>query len=196
MLTKLPIYYSLLAAGDQDPIQCARKSNAHGFHVDVMDGIMVKNVCNHHHFIPELKSLNKPIQVHLMGTETLLPEVISTNPDIIFFHPHWCDNVLKVIYELHQNGIKAGIVWNDDNTETYFDLADEILCMTVEPGEAGQTLIENRIKKIKDMSIKKPLWIDGGINTETIKFLEVLPISGAVVGSGIAGFNKRRSIFS
>jgi ribulose-phosphate 3-epimerase len=192
MLTNFHFYYSLLAAKGQDPLQSARNSNADGFHVDVMDGVIVKNVCKDHLLIPELKSLNKPIQVHLMGNQAILQEIIAVKPDTVFIHPHWCDNVLQVMYELRENNIKAGIVWNNDNTETYFDFADEILFMTVEPGASGQTFIENRIEKIKNIIPNKPSWVDGGVNIDTVKLLEFLPLSGVIVGSGIAGFNQHK----
>lgn len=161
-----------------------------GIHFDIMDGHAVPNLGLPPWMIPAIKEAidDKKVQVHLMANpvEKFIDLIAPFTPDIVFFHPKWCFSVEECSNCLREYGIKVGIVWNDDGSERYFDLADEILFMTVEPGRSGQELLERRIHRISQlMPISKPFWIDGGINIDNLNLVKPLNPSGVIAGKGI-----------
>ena len=180
----MKVFFSPLALGTPLDIHHLSKIHCDGYHLDVMDRTVVSNFCRHDYIIPDLKSLKKPIQVHLMGSQKLINPICIMGPDIIFIHPKWCEDFNKAVLDLQKHGVKVGIVWDADEAEQYFDLADEVLFMTVVPGFSGQDLIKSRLERIRQILPNKPTWIDGGVNQTSIKYLD--GVTGVIVGSGIS----------
>lgn len=192
MPRRLEIYFSPLGLRKVNPLWYAATCNSDGFHIDVMDGLIVPNYSRDDRLIPKLKKLKKPIQIHLMVkiTEEWIDEMIYYQPDTIFLHPEWTVNVEEVTQKLRDNNIKVGIVWNNnDISHNFFTLADEILFMTVEPGFSGQTLIHNRLGQIRTMmngvQITQKTWIDGGVKSEFIDMFDEMGMTGVISGSRI-----------
>lgn len=188
----IEIYFSLLSCNDGNFAKLAETTTCDGFHLDIMDGYAVASNGVPLSLLIPLRSYKKPIQIHLMviNTEAYV-EIISQmeiRPDTIFFHPCWAKDPVSVAESLRKSGIRVGIVWNDDNADRWFDIADELMFMTVIPGRGGQSMITDRITKIERLMCDKPCWIDGGVNSESIKLIQHLPLKGVVSGSGISSF--------
>lgn len=170
-------------------------TSADAIHADLMDG---KYVTNSNFEIGTLvarfKKAKKPIDVHLMTIEPekYLSALYAMNTNIIFFHPSSTKNVLGLIDDIKDHGKKCGIVINptEDIKEfsNYFPLVDAVLLMSVEPGKGGQRFLRESlvnyefIKEIKENYIFE-LYIDGGINDETISYIRAA--DGVVSGSFI-----------
>jgi ribulose-phosphate 3-epimerase len=188
----MQIYLSLLGCKDGNFLTFAKSYKCYGFHIDIMDGYYVPNLGVPNWIIPTIAELGKPLQVHLMvnDSDKFLDLVLPYKPDSVFIHPDTCNRVEQAISRIKQNGSKAGIVWNDcDQAKEYFDIADEVLFMTVNPGFGGQKLLGERINRIKELVPKDKLcWVDGGINKSNIDLLADLGVTGAIVGSGITWF--------
>ncbi len=70
--------------------------------------------------------------------------------------------------------IKPKTPWN--KIQTYLDVIDQVIVMTVEPGFGGQIFMKDQVIKIKNISdyiksknLDVKIEIDGGINYETGK---------------------------
>lgn len=184
----------------EDTIKKIDESTASLIHVDLMDGIYVKNN-NLLDCLNGLKNTKKPLDVHLMVSNPLsfIDEVANLNTEIITFHLDSNDNPIEVIKKIKSYNIKIGIALNPkDNVsilDNYYELIDYVLIMSVVPGLGGQEFIPSTIEKIDFLQNKGILLgIDGGINDQTIKYLKKYKIDIIVSGSYVCmsdDFNKQ-----
>jgi ribulose-phosphate 3-epimerase len=168
-------------------------------HVDVMDGMFVKNKS------PPLSVLRKmpgvKIEVHLMVRDPL--QYVSTVEHLgakkVYFHiENYKDRkqLLQDIFTFKESGIKAGIAVSPKtdiaDVKDYLDSCDSILIMSIEPGKEGQTFLENTLDKIDKLRkmTKKEIGVDGGINRELLEILDKRGVDFAVVGSAIFSNKK------
>ncbi|WP_055079100.1 ribulose-phosphate 3-epimerase [Lagierella massiliensis] len=171
-------------------------------HLDVMDGNFVPNIS----FGPGIiKSLRKKydfiFDTHLMivNPENYIENFKDAGCDIVTIHYEATKHPLRVLQQIRQMGMKAGISLNPGTPvevlDYLWDELDLILIMTVNPGFGGQSFIESQLKKIKRIRelINKNnpeilLEIDGGVKTTNIESLLDLDIDLFVSGSDV--FNE------
>lgn len=171
-------------------------------HLDVMDGNFVPNIS----FGPGIiKSLRKKydfiFDTHLMivNPENYIENFKEAGCDIVTIHYEATKHTLRVLQQIRQMGMKAGISLNPGTPvevlDYLWDELDLILIMTVNPGFGGQSFIESQLKKIKRIRelINKNnpeilLEIDGGVKTTNIESLLDLDIDLFVSGSDV--FNE------
>lgn len=174
-----------------DTINKIDKSDANYIHVDLMDGIYVENN-NLDNYLDGLENTIKPLDVHIMVDEPIkyIEDLSKLNTEIITFHLDSCDSPLEVINKIKEYNIKVGIAINpSDNINIindYIDLIDYVLIMSVIPGRGGQEFIKDVLIKLDYLKNKYLLvGIDGGINSETIRYLKNYDIDIIVSGSYI-----------
>lgn len=174
-----------------DTIKKIDKSNADYIHVDLMDGLYVEN-SNIINYLDGLNNIIKPLDVHLMVNNPInyIDDFAKLNTKIITFHLDSCDNPLEVINTIKKYNIKVGIAINPrDNInilDKYLDLIDYVLIMSVVPGKGGQEFIKDVLDKLVLLQNKNILLgIDGGVNSETIKYLKDYHVDIIVSGSYI-----------
>ena len=180
-------------------------------HIDVMDGIFVKNKTNAIEIFKNAKKTEKkPFDVHLMVEDPL--QVIENFEDakIITFHIETIINDktmtidMEKFYEIsnaiNSMGAMVGVAIKPNTTESLLraimNKVDLILVMTVEPGYGAQKFIDDVIPKIEKLIDLKSKYnylveVDGGINDESIKKLSNIDI--VVSGSYVCksdDFNK------
>lgn len=171
-------------------------------HLDVMDGNFVPNIS----FGPGIiRSLRKKydfiFDTHLMivNPENYIENFKEAGCDIVTIHYEATKHPLRVLQQIRQMGMKAGISLNPGTPvevlDYLWDELDLILIMTVNPGFGGQSFIESQLKKIKRIRelINKNnpeilLEIDGGVKTTNIERLLDLDIDLFVSGSDV--FNE------
>src|SRR4029077_4021210 len=120
-----------------------------------------------------------PIDVHLMvkPVDRIVPDFAERGASIISFHPEASEHVDRTIGLIHDNGCKAGLVFNPatplDWLDHVMDKLDIILLMAVNPGFGGQSFIRETLKKISLVRQKIDasgrdimLEVDGGIKVE------------------------------
>lgn len=183
------------------------ESSADMIHIDVMDGVFVPNIS---FGIPVVKSLRKHtnmlFDVHLMivEPEKYIDEFIKAGADLITFHYEATDCAEKIIDAIHAHGKMAGISIKPATPvsaiEHLLHKLDLVLIMTVEPGFGGQKLMDDQVKKIKELkaeisknSLKTVIEVDGGVNGENAKILRAAGADILVAGSYVFGSADRKT---
>lgn len=149
-------------------------------HFDIMDG----------HFVPNftmgpdmLKSIRRatdlPFDTHLMvyEPEKYVETFVKAGSNIVVIHTEACIHLHRTIDLIKKYGAKAGIAINPatplSNLDYILDEVYMVLVMAVDPGFAGQVMIPNSIKKIKelkkkikDMGLHVYIQVDGNVSFE------------------------------
>ncbi len=162
----------------QREITAVEKAGADLLHLDVMDGVFVRNIT----FGPMIvEAINKvstvELDAHLMivNPENYLKQFIDAGLNWVSFHCESTDQTDECIAYIQERKVRAGLAINPptrfDRIKNYVEKLDYLLIMTVNPGFYGQRFITDVLKKIeeaKDWITKQKLpcliEVDGGIN--------------------------------
>ena len=185
-----------------ETLQKIMASDADLIHVDLLDGIYAgENNLQIDELVKELANTEKKLDIHLMVKEPLeyIKQLINLNIWAITFHLDATSNPKEIIEYVKSQNIKVGIAINPDEDihilDKYFDLIHYVLIMSVYPGKGGQEFIPDVLEKIPYLYDKNVLiGIDGGINNNTIKYLDGYQVDNIVSGSFICmsdDFNKQ-----
>ena len=174
------------------------------FHIDVMDGKFVSNktVDKMQQYIDILSGItNTPIEVHLMvkDVKKYIDIFIPNNPTKIIFHAKALkssEEVFKMIEYIKDNNIQVGLALNPedsiDSIKEFIPKIHQVLVMTVNPGQGGQTLIPECIKKAQELkkyldsqNLETQIEVDGGVNLQNIKEIASSGVDIAVAGTAI-----------
>lgn len=185
------------------------QAGADFIHLDVMDGVFVKNLSFGPKFIKELRPYTDiTFDTHLMIVNpwNYIERFAEAGSDIITVHKEACGDRLKDTLKAIKNlGVKCGAVINPDTPAS--DIADVvedcdmILLMSVFPGFGGQKFIESVLPKVTEVRnlINKTgkdidLEIDGGITLENAKMVKEAGANVLVAGSTVYNQADRAKI--
>lgn len=190
---------SILKSNDtiEKCIKKVTETDTNYIHVDIMDGVFVKNTTLS---INEVNNLfydsDKPLDIHLMveSPREYIEAFKDLNVYSITIHVEIEENIEELLKMIKRYGIKAGIAINPetnlDKLDDYLSLVDLVLIMGVHPGAGGQKLIYSTTERIKKLYVKREvnnyhyeISFDGGVNNETRHLLDGLDIivSGSYV---------------
>ena len=177
---------SFLKMGEQ--AEELAKCGIEWFHIDIMDGHYVPNLCFPVKIVGELKAAypNIAMDVHLMTTDPLayIPILAEQKADYICFHMDSTSFSLRCLTAIKKLGMKAGVAINPSQQisiiEPVIDMLDYVVLMTIEPGFTGQKFIDTSLSRLTELVClrEKGNWdffisIDGGLDypnmTECIK---------------------------
>ena len=167
-------------------IEDFEKCNVDLIHVDIMDGNFVPNFTLGTDFVKRLKSITKiPMDIHLMieKPETKIDWFDFGEGNYVSVHYEATRHLNKTISMIKNKGAKAMVAHNPATPinvlESILDDIDAVLIMTVNPGFAGQKLVESTLKKIKNLRnfLDKEgyenieIEVDGNVSFENAKLM-------------------------
>ena len=194
---------SLLAsdfANLQRDVEMVNRSEAHWFHLDVMDGVFVPNIS---FGMPVMEAIarhaQKPLDVHLMivDPDRYIQTFADLGADVLTVHAEACTHLHRTLGAIRAAGMKAGVALNPHTpVEVLRDVAlelDLVCLMSVNPGFGGQSFIERTYAKtralrtlLNDEGAEKALIeIDGGVGVGNAKALVDAGADVLVAGSSV-----------
>lgn len=171
------------------------------YHLDVMDGVFVKNISFGPPVIKSIRKITKAFfDVHLMIEEPIryIDAFKEAGADLLTVHYEACRELDDTIAAIKKAGLKVGISINPETREEvvkpYLDKVDMILVMSVRPGFGGQKFIPDSIQKLEkikawseEINPELLIEVDGGITTDNAG--SVLKAGANVIVAGSAVFN-------
>ena len=162
-------------------IEMINHSKAQMLHLDVMDGVFVPNISFGFPVIKYVQQLcKKPLDVHLMIVEPqkFVNQVRDCGAEIMNVHLEACDHLDRVVQQIHDAGMKAGVTINPATPvcllRDIVEQLDLVLLMSVNPGFGGQKFIPNTLNKVRELKTllqekgsKAVIEVDGGVNEVT-----------------------------
>lgn len=178
------------------------ESGSDYIHVDVMDGHFVPNITIGPLIVESIRPItNLPLDVHLMieNPENYIPQFVKAGADIISVHQEACPHLHRVVQQIKDEGVKAGVVINPgtpvESIKPVLGDVDLVLVMTVNPGFGGQSFIDSTLSKIEELKAFKEshgyqyeIEVDGGVKKETAK--KCVDAGAEVLVAGSAIYNQ------
>jgi ribulose-phosphate 3-epimerase len=182
-------------------------------HFDVMDNHYVPNLTIGPLVCQAIRPhVQVPIDVHLMvkPVDRIIPDFAKAGANIITFHPEASEHLDRSLQLIHDNGCKAGLVFNPATPLHYLDHVmdkiDIILIMSVNPGFGGQSFIPGALQKIAAVRSRIDAYlafnpgreimleVDGGIKIDNIAAAAKAGADTFVAGSAIFGVPDYKNV--
>lgn len=173
-------------------------------HLDVMDGHFVPNITFGPPVIAKLRPRSQLFfDAHLMirQPERYVGDFVKAGADLITVHAEACDHLHRVLGQIRESGVKAGVALNPHTPVSMLahvlDMVDLILIMTVNPGFGGQRFIEACLPKISQaremlaqagLEGRVEIQVDGGVDPVTAP--RCITAGATVLVAGTAVFGK------
>ncbi|HEC17981.1 MAG TPA: ribulose-phosphate 3-epimerase [Gammaproteobacteria bacterium] len=171
-------------------------------HFDVMDNHYVPNLTIGPLVCDALRKhgVTADIDVHLMvkPVDRIIPDFAAAGASYITFHPEASEHIDRTLQLIHNEGCKAGLVFNPATPLDYLtyvmDKVDMILLMSVNPGFGGQSFIPATLDKltearrlIDESGLDIRLEVDGGVKVDNIREIAEAGADMFVAGSAVFG---------
>jgi ribulose-phosphate 3-epimerase len=174
-------------------------AGARVLHVDVMDGHFVPPITMGALVVDALRQTvtegDGILDVHLMvdRPERHVAAFAAAGADIITVHQEATPHVDFALRAVRDAGCLAGLALNPGTAAcaaAAIEVADVVLCMTVNPGWGGQAFLDSTVPKLHAVRKRTPaavLEVDGGIAERTARACAGAGATLLVAGSAIFG---------
>ena len=204
-----------IIAGDMTNLEKEIKRCVDGradyIHLDVMDGQFVPNKTFDYIKIKQLRPLTViPFDTHLMINEPVkyVKDYIDAGSDIITVHTEVCnESSFGEIHDLlKSNQVSIGLAINPDTelpdwSKKFLSSLDQLIVMSVIPGQSGQKYIESShektqklVKILQENQFEGYIEADGGVTLDNVGACFADGARAFVGGSAIIGQNDIRLV--
>lgn len=165
-------------------------------HLDIGDGdfVSTKTISGYEELIKIETKVSFDVHLMVSRPEDQMYFWYKTKADRFLIHAETDHGHGGLIEQIHLNGRKVGLVLNPetqvDKIAELIEDIDFVQFMTVHPGNYGGEFRENVINKIIEFHGQYPntsIFVDGGVNPETILRLVAIGVTTLVVGSYVVG---------
>lgn len=158
------------------------RANVDLYHIDIMDGHFVPNLCLNYDLIEQIRTISRtPMDVHLMVNNPLehITRLTDLKIEYACCHISACKNPGEFLSALRANGTKCGFALSpDDNINVllpYLTRLDYVLLLFVTPGFAGQNFnpaVLTKLAKLnqirKEQNLRFLIMADGGVGWDNV----------------------------
>lgn len=195
MITVVPSIMSYDHCDLLQGVHIAENYNVKRLHVDIMDGVFVKNISFGPQLVHDLhQDTSLKLDVHLMlqHPEYFVEQFIEYGADSIAIHQESSGNIAKILSNIKAHHCACALAINPGTIPitNLISLVDYILVMGVHPGFSGQKFIPdtmNTIKKLVEYRQKNELnyqiAVDGGVTDELAIQLAEIGVDTIVSGN-------------
>ena len=176
---------SLLAANLgalEQEVKRMEEAQVDSIHIDVMDGHFVPYFALGADVVQSVRKITRlPIEVHLMiqQPDRYARAFIEAGADLLIVHLEAYHDPKRTIAIVQEMGCRCSLAINPmtlvENTYSLLKKADQLLCMSVNPGFMGQPFIIEVLEKVRVAKayrdknhLQFDISIDGGVTDETI----------------------------
>jgi ribulose-phosphate 3-epimerase len=176
------------------------EAGARVIHVDVMDGHFVPPITMGPLAVSAIADLvheaGGAVDAHLMieRPDRQVGEFVAAGADCVTVHVEADEHAYRTLSAIREDGALAGLAVNPGTpagaVSAAAEVADLVLCMSVNPGWGGQAFIGSSPEKIRRLRAEAPdslLEVDGGIDAETVRGTAEAGATVFVAGSAIFG---------
>ena len=168
-------------------------------HIDVMDGHFVPNITMGPLVVAAIKrATSVPLDVHLMITnpDAYLDAFAQAGAGTISVHVEATVHLHRTLTRIRQLGLRAGVAINPATPLSaigeVFDVLDQVIIMSVNPGFGGQSFIPRSLDRIADLRAQlgdRPvdIEVDGGVDLTNAATLVRAGASILVAGASVFG---------
>jgi ribulose-phosphate 3-epimerase len=191
---------SLLAANLgqlEQEVKRMEEAQVDAIHIDVMDGHFVPYFALGADVVQSVRKITRlPIEVHLMiqQPDRYARAFVEAGADLLIVHLEAYHDPKRTIAIVQEMGCRCSLAINPmtlvENTYSLLKKADQLLCMSVNPGFMGQPFIIEVLEKVRlarayrdKNHLQFDISIDGGVTDETVGPCVTSGANQVVVGS-------------
>ncbi len=180
----------LLRIGDD--LKSLAAAGCEELHFDIMDGMFVPNFTLGPDFVKAARrACPLPCSAHLMISrpEDYIERFVEAGCSTVTVHVETCPHAQQTLMQIRKAGASPGIAINPatplSKLDYLLDYVDRVMLMTVNPGYAGQKIIENSFDRVRILrevlayrELRAKIEVDGNI---TVKNAALLMKAGAEI---------------